>query len=117
MRPEASIRGDTITSFYEQQTLGLEGLPGYVRRLTFELQYARTNAQSRKLKGLVAGEEKYIEPSSWVVMYEFESVPDDKVVEGLRKELATLEESVGGVEGEVLIWRLEKAFGEAKMFD
>jgi hypothetical protein len=84
--------------------------------LSFRLQYARTNAQSRKLKGLPSTDESSPEPSTWLTIHEFEEKPGDMIVDGIKAKLNELEGKIGSVKGEVFVWRLERVHGEGKMF-
>ena len=104
-------------SFFEQQTSEVAQVQGYIRTLTFDLQYARTNAQSRALKGLPTSDEPSPEPSSWVAMHEFEEKPGEEVVRRVREEVEKLEGKIAEVQGEVGIWRLERVHGEGRFFD
>ena len=47
---------------------------GYIRTILYHLQYARTNAQSRALKGLPTTDAPAPEPPTWLAMHEFEEV-------------------------------------------
>lgn len=90
---------------------------GYSRTLTFELQFARSNAQSRALKGLPAGNDKGQELSTWLAVYEFETKPSEELVRALKGEVRKLEKKVGNADGEVYAWELQRVHGEKKMFD
>lgn len=90
----------------------LEDIDGYMRSMTFELQYARTNAQSRKLKGLPTTDEPSPEPSTKMKMHELRASPDVKVME----EVRSLCDEVDG-EWEVFVWRHDKSHGDAKLFE
>jgi hypothetical protein len=89
---------------------------GYSRTLTFELQHAITNAQTRKMKGLPEAE-KCPEPSTWLAMYEFETKPSEDVVRKVKEEVGKLEGKIGDVDGEVIAWELQRVHGERRMFD
>jgi hypothetical protein len=86
---------------------------GYVRTLLFGLQYARTNAQSRKLKGLPTADEPSPEPSTHLAMYEFSERPDRKIVDFVRQGVGEL----GDVKGEVYVWTLQRSHGDGNFFD
>ena len=48
--------------------------PGYVRTTRYKLVYARSNAQSRALKGLPTTDEKAPEPPTWLAIHEFDTL-------------------------------------------
>jgi hypothetical protein len=89
---------------------------GYSRTLTFELQHAITNAQTKKTKGLPEAE-KCPEPSTWLAMYEFETKPSEDVVRKVKEEVGKLEGKIGDVDWEVTAWELQRVHGERRMFD
>lgn len=49
----------------------LAKVEGYLRTTRFKLVYARSNAQSRALKGLPATDEPLPEPPTWLALHEF----------------------------------------------
>jgi hypothetical protein len=100
-----------MDSFLAEQISDLSQSPNYIRTLVFTLQFARTNAESRKLKGLPSTDEASLEPSSWLAMHEFERKPEDTVVTRVKQELKRL----GDVEGEVCVWGLAKVHGKGEM--
>ncbi|KAH7384427.1 hypothetical protein DE146DRAFT_622670 [Phaeosphaeria sp. MPI-PUGE-AT-0046c] len=114
IRPdEDSIPSSQLEDFYSKQTEELAQCPGYSRTSMFDLRYARTNADSRKLKGLPASDEPSPEPSTWLAMHELDERPAEDVVEKIRKDAKQL----GEVQGEVYVWELQKTHGEGKFFD
>jgi hypothetical protein len=100
-----------MDSFLAEQIKDITQCPDYMRTLVFTLQFARTNAESRRLKGLPAMDDASLEPSSWLAMHEFENEPDDKVLMRVEQALKTL----GDVEGEVCVWRLARVHGKGEM--
>ncbi|KAH7083819.1 hypothetical protein FB567DRAFT_92489 [Paraphoma chrysanthemicola] len=115
LRPSSNIG---LASFLERQISHLEKTPSYVRTLTFQLQYARTNAQSRALKGLPTTDEPSPEPSMWLALHEFEEKPGSSDVNTLRKDLQDLEGEVGTtLESEVYVWGLKRVHGKGELFD
>ncbi|KAH7067422.1 hypothetical protein BKA63DRAFT_582293 [Paraphoma chrysanthemicola] len=115
LRPSSDIG---LTSLLERQISHLGKVPIYVRTLTFRLQYARTNAQSRALKGLPTTDEPCPEPSSWLALHEFEEEPGRRDVDSLRKGIEILEAEVGAaLESEVYVWGLKRVHGKGELFD
>jgi hypothetical protein len=106
-----------IITFFAQQTAQISPSPAYIRSLNFNLQYARTNAQSRKLKGLPTNDEPSPEPSTWLAIHEFEEKVSEDVTKKIKGHISDLEMNIGAVNGEVFVWRLDKVHGEGKMFD
>lgn len=99
--------------FFKQQREHLAQAKGYVRTLLFGLQYARTNAQSRRLKGLPTSDEPSPEPSTHLAMHEFDERLDEQVVETVRTSVGKL----GDVQGEVFVWVLQRSHGDGNFFD
>ena len=52
---------------------GVSQVPGYLRTTTFKLEFARTGAQSRALKGLPTTDEPEPEPPTWLSFHEFDT--------------------------------------------
>jgi len=95
----------------------VSGIEGYQRTTRYRLQYARTNAQSRKLKGLPAPDEPEPEPPTWQAFHEF-----DRIVE--RQELSRLEDTEHAKkvlgeceESEIVTYKLAKAHGNQRFLD
>jgi len=95
----------------------VSSIQGYQRTTRYRLQYARTNAQSRKLKGLPAPDEPEPEPPTWQAFHEF-----DRIVE--REELRRLEETEqakkvlsASEESEIAVYKLAKAHGNQRFLD
>lgn len=95
----------------------VSGASGYSRTLTFELQSARTSAQTRALNGLPLETERNLQPSTWLAMHELEKRPSEDAVRGISEEVKRMEETIGSVDGEVSVWQLQRVHGEEKMFD
>jgi hypothetical protein len=87
-----------------------------MRTVTFKLQYARTNAQSRALKGLPTTDEPCPEPSSWLTIHEFEERPGDDAVKRVKDDALKIERELGKVEVEVYVWGLERVHGTGEFF-
>ncbi|KAJ0369442.1 hypothetical protein COL26b_010431 [Colletotrichum chrysophilum] len=67
---------DEFDSWYRKE---LAGVPGYLRTTRFKLALARSNAQSRALKGLSTNDEPPPQPPKWLAVHEFESEEVDLV--------------------------------------
>ncbi|KAI4937445.1 uncharacterized protein J4E92_002176 [Alternaria infectoria] len=119
IRPEKQPAEEQVTAFFQKQTSTFERSPQYMRTLRFKLLYARTNAQSRALKGLPTTDEPHPEPSKWMAMHEFAGLPDDNFVKALDNDAskAAEEGSWGETEVETLVWKLDRVHGDGKLFE
>ncbi|CAN9238468.1 hypothetical protein CC77DRAFT_702321 [Alternaria alternata] len=119
VRPEKKIAEGEIAEFFQKQTRIIEQTPQYIRSVRFKLLYARTNAQSRALKGLPTTDEPHPEPSTWLAMHEFAELPGEELIKTLNgsAKKAAEEEEWGATEIEMLVWRLDRAHGDEKFFD
>ncbi|KAI4630378.1 hypothetical protein J4E80_001313 [Alternaria sp. BMP 0032] len=119
IRPEKQPAEEQVTAFFQKQISTLEKSPQYIRTLRFKLLYARTNAQSRALKGLPTTDEPHPEPSTWLAMHEFTDVPDEGFVKALNDDVskAAKEGEWGETEIESLGWRLDRVHGDGKFFE
>lgn len=90
---------------------------GYLRTLSFELQYARTNAQSRALKGLPTTDEPVPEPMTWLAIHEFSQDPGEIArTEIERITMDSMESHGWGTAFEVRLWLLAATHGQGKFF-
>ncbi|KAH3974198.1 hypothetical protein HBI56_088340 [Parastagonospora nodorum] len=103
----------SVDGLFERQHEELRKAQGYLRTLSFDLRFARSNAESKKLKGLPAGDEPSTEPSTHLAIHEFEERPDEQLVEIVRKSVSEL----GDVQPEVLVFELHRVHGEREFFD
>lgn len=119
IRPEREPGSEQIDEFYNQQTAQVSQAAGYIRTIRFQLRYARTNAQSRKLKGLPTTDEPHPEPPTWLAIHEFSNVPEKSIVEALRRDPAEVMagRGWGKTENEVHAWKLDRVHGEGKFFE
>jgi hypothetical protein len=92
-------------------------IPGFKRTTRYRLLYARTNAQSRALKGLPTTDEPAPEPPTWAAVHEFERVVDASSVDAVKKteEAKTILGDAKQVE--FVTYKLAKAHGGKKFFD
>ncbi|KAH7355795.1 hypothetical protein BKA66DRAFT_474924 [Pyrenochaeta sp. MPI-SDFR-AT-0127] len=119
IRTEKESELDGIDEYYNKQIDDVSREKGYIRTLRFRLLYARTNAQSRALKGLPTTEEPYPEPSTWLAVHEFSETPGSVVVASLEQDLSETakKHGWGKTQSEVHVWSLEKVHGEGKFFE
>ncbi|KAF9895142.1 hypothetical protein FE257_000044 [Aspergillus nanangensis] len=93
---------------------------GFLRSTRFKLAYARTNAQSRVLKGLAPEtDEPLPEPATWLSLHEFECEADEMDLVELGKLTATpmCEKMVGDFKQcDTRVFRMVKEFGEKDWF-
>ncbi|KAI2484708.1 hypothetical protein Ptr902_03648 [Pyrenophora tritici-repentis] len=94
----------TFNIFSRQQTSILSQSPHFIRTLRYKLLYARTNAQSRALKGLPTTDEPHPEPCTWLAIHEFSRSPD-RIRADLNSEPET---EWGRTEIEVHVWKLDR---------
>ncbi|KAF1847009.1 uncharacterized protein K460DRAFT_277480 [Cucurbitaria berberidis CBS 394.84] len=119
IKPEKELPTRDINAFYDRQTAQVSQGKGYIRSLRFRLLYARTNAQSRALKGLPTTDEPNPDPPTWLSIHEFSTIPDKSVAEALAKDPGDAE--TGGkqrvTQNEVHVWKLERVHGEGIFFE
>ncbi|KAF1983091.1 hypothetical protein K402DRAFT_383591 [Aulographum hederae CBS 113979] len=108
---------DALNSPATQLLSTLQTHPSHLRSLHFHLLYARTNAQSRKLKGLPptsTDEDPDRAVPSWTAIHEFDRVIEKRELDELMKG------AKAGFEGtkasEVRVYELKKVFGEKDFF-
>lgn len=85
----------------------------YTRTTRYKLQYARSNAQSRQLKGLGSSEEQPPEPPTYMAIVEFDNESID--ISNIHEVVKTLKSPAKEVEIET--WNLAKAHGDWSFFD
>lgn len=90
-------------------------LDGHIRSTLYHLQYARTNAQSRALKGLPTTDAPAPEPPTWLAMHELEEAsrvpPELEKTPGAEKVLGNAKEV------ERAAYRLARGLGSRWFFD
>lgn len=104
---------DTDTTTQTQEIASK--IPGYQRTTRFRLLYARTNAQSRALKGLPTTDEPAPEPPTWQAIHEFSKAVDSSAIEAIEKAGGSVLSNAKQVE--LAIYELRKAHGAKKFFD
>ncbi|KAF2099276.1 hypothetical protein NA57DRAFT_74778 [Rhizodiscina lignyota] len=120
IEPDAGsgLTNDLIDEWYRTtQAERISQIPGYQRTTRYKLLYARTNAQSRALKGLPTTNEPAPEPPTWQAIHEFDRVVQPEELQPLKGAEKTKELLSKTKETEFNIFRLAKAFGEKRFFD
>ncbi|KAH6875985.1 hypothetical protein BKA58DRAFT_132623 [Alternaria rosae] len=119
IRPEKQPAEEQVTALFQNEISTLENSPQFIRTLRFKLLYARTNAQSRALKGLPTTDEPHPEPSTWLAIHEFAGSPDENLVKALNDGMSKAAEECGWgeTEMETLVWRLDRVHGDGKFFE
>ena len=79
--------------------------------------YARTNAQSRALKGLPTTDEAPPEPPTWAAVHEFDREVDASSIEGVKVTEQSKKILGDAKQVEFVTYRLAKAHGSKKFFD
>ena len=77
--------------------------------------YARTNAQSRKLKGLPTTDEPAPEPPTWQAVHEFSTEPDSRV--RISAKSVSSEVLRKAKQDELHAYRLAKVHGKGNFFE
>ncbi|KAF2111435.1 hypothetical protein BDV96DRAFT_649995 [Lophiotrema nucula] len=115
IEPADGASDEEVNKFYDDQTTTLSETPGYLRTLRFRLLYARTNAQSRKLKGLPTTDEPAPEPPTWQAVHEFSTEPDSRV----RISASSVPSEVlkQAKQNELHVYKLAKVHGKGKFFE
>jgi hypothetical protein len=90
-------------------------VPNYQRTLRFRLLYARSNAQSRKLKGLPTIDEPCPELPNWMAVHLFSAEPEEDATRALKGDVHGVLEKAR--QNQANAYKLAKAQGEGKMFD
>ena len=90
-------------------------MESYQRSVHFRLLYARTNAQSRALKGLPTTDEPLPEPPTWIAVHEFSAEPTSDVRELIKNDPHEVLKKAK--QNETHAYRLAKAHGIGKFFE
>jgi hypothetical protein len=115
IEPADGASDDEVNKFYDQQSSVVSKAPNYVRTIRFKLQYARTNAQSRKLKGLPTTDEPAPEPPTWQAVYEFSAEPAAAIKEKVKGD--SHEVLQAAKQNELNVYKLAKIHGGGKFFE
>lgn len=87
----------------------------YLRTTRFRLLYARTNAQSRALKGLPTTDEPAPEPPTWQAVHEFSDEPATDLKDKLKGTDSQVLKNAKQIE--LNVYRLAKVHGGGKFFE
>lgn len=99
---------------YEQQTATVARATGYIRTVRVKLLYARTNAQSRALKGLPTTDEPAPEPPTWRAIHEFSTEPSAEVRRSVKNDQNQVLKSAK--QNEVDAYKFAKVHGKGEFF-
>ncbi|KAF2489793.1 hypothetical protein BU16DRAFT_622403 [Lophium mytilinum] len=105
-----------VEKYYDEQIKELSKAKGYMRSTRFKLLYARSNAQSRALKGLPTTDTPPPEPPTRMVLHEFSEEPDS----GIRDKLRTDKSNkivADAKETEAILYKLVVAHGRKNFFE
>ncbi|QDS69042.1 hypothetical protein FKW77_009748 [Venturia effusa] len=92
-------------------------LPGFKRTTYYKLLYARTNAQSRALKGLATTDEALPKLPTWAAIHEFDREIDASSIEAVKSTEQAVKTLESAKQVEFATYRLAKAHGHKKFFD
>lgn len=92
-------------------------IPGFQRTTRYKLLYARTNAQSRALKGLPTTDQAPPEPPTWAAVHEFDREVDASSIEAVKSAEQAVEILAVAKQVEFVTYRLAKAHGGKRFFD
>ncbi|KAF2646384.1 hypothetical protein P280DRAFT_464617 [Massarina eburnea CBS 473.64] len=116
IEPRPEEKDEDVNAFFDQQTATISKVQGYLHSRRFRLQYARTNAQSRVLKGLApASNEPAPEPPTWMVVHSFYTEPTSDVREIITKDRHEVLKRAK--QNQTDAYRLAKAQGKGRFFD
>ena len=113
----AHYRPMHVYSGYSLCSVAVSKIPGYQRTTKYKLLYARTNAQSRALKGLPTTNEPAPEPPTWQALHEFTQAVDPSVIDSLQPSEGSKKVLANAKQSEFSIFELRKAHGAKKFFD
>jgi hypothetical protein len=92
-------------------------LPGYQRSTYYKLLYARTNAQSRALKGLPTTDAAPPEPPTLQVIHEFDRVVKLDELKEMKETAKAKKILEHAKQLEIVIFTWRKSHGDKKFFD
>ncbi|KAH7139328.1 hypothetical protein B0J11DRAFT_555732 [Dendryphion nanum] len=104
-----------INAFFEKQTEAASRAAGYIRTVRVKLLYARTNAQSRALKGLPTTDEAAPEPPTWQAVHEFSIEPSSELKKTVEDDQSEVLQRAK--QNELNVYALARVQGEGKFFE
>jgi len=118
VEPDAGTTDETVEKWYKGEHLGIiSKLPGYQRTTYYKLLYARTNAQSRALKGLPTTDEAPPEPPTLQAIHEFDRIVKPEELKEAKETPQGKKILKDAKQVESVIYGLAKAFGDKKFYD
>ncbi|KIV98508.1 uncharacterized protein PV09_09685 [Verruconis gallopava] len=117
MEPSQNIADAAAEKWLDNTQVLASKIPGYCRTTYYRLLYARTNAQSRALKGLPTIDEPTPEPPTWQAIHEFSEPIDASVFDNIKNEEESRAILADAKQVELRIFELRKAHGAKKFFD
>ncbi|KAF2827925.1 hypothetical protein CC86DRAFT_320360 [Ophiobolus disseminans] len=115
IEPATDASDEDVNKFYDEQTAALSKASHYIRSLRFKLVYARTNAQSRALKGLATTDEPNPEPPTWRAIHEFSAEPSTKTANLVNESQSEILRQAK--QTEFGVYKLAKFHGNGKFFE
>ncbi|ORY15278.1 hypothetical protein BCR34DRAFT_478161 [Clohesyomyces aquaticus] len=112
IEPANETSEDDINEFYDEE---ISKDSNYLRTTRYRLLYARSNAQSRKLKGLPTTDEPAPEPPTWWAIHEFSAEPSSAARDSVDAEPS--EVLTKAKQKELHVYKLEKAHGGKRFFE
>ncbi|KAF2011497.1 hypothetical protein BU24DRAFT_323263, partial [Aaosphaeria arxii CBS 175.79] len=107
IEPATGTSDEDVDAFFDQQINTVSKTPNYVRTLRLKLLYARTNAQSRALKGLPTTDEPAPEPPTWQVVHEFSAEPSAEAKRSIQDDRSPILKTAKQIE--LHVYKLTKA--------
>jgi hypothetical protein len=92
-------------------------IPGYQRTTYYKLLYARTNAQSRALKGLPTTDEAPPEPPTLQAIHEFDRIVKIEELKEMKETPEAKKILDNAKQVEVVVYAWAKTHGDGKFFD
>jgi hypothetical protein len=92
-------------------------IPGYQRTTYYKLLYARTNAQSRALKGLPTTDEAPPEPPTLQAIHEFDRLVNIEELKEMKETVEAKKILDSAKQVEVVVYSWVKSHGDKKFFD
>jgi len=114
--PSDGTPASEVEKYYDEQIEEISKAKGYMRATRFKLLYARSNAQSRALKGLPTTDTPPPEPPTWMTLYEFSDEVESEIIEKLRTDKSK-KVVANAKETEARLYKLVVAHGQKNFFE